>query len=195
MKFTRLYILLIISALPATVFAAPAQDNAFDGRGHQVTDGRDNCVMTKWMDGRNACAPRPAPAPVAQPAPPPRLQLSKEERTVYFDLDKYELKPAERAKLDSLAMRLKGDRYLKKAMIVGYADRTGSRDHNQKLSERRVESVKSYLAAQGVMNLGVAETRGLGDTVPKTNCPDTLKKPDLIACLAEDRRVEIEVVY
>jgi len=34
--------------------------------------------------------------------------------------------------------------------IQGYTDSVGSEDYNQALSERRAESVKSYLTAQGI---------------------------------------------
>lgn len=34
--------------------------------------------------------------------------------------------------------------------VIGHTDSTGSADHNQRLSERRADSVGRYLAAQGV---------------------------------------------
>src|SRR5579862_5863562 len=36
------------------------------------------------------------------------------------------------------------------ALIQGYTDSVGSEDYNQRLSERRADSVKSYLAEQGI---------------------------------------------
>jgi len=55
-------------------------------------------------------------------------------------------------------------------IIEGHTDRLGSPQYNQKLSERRAESVKAYLVSQGV-DRDKIETLGMGKTVPAKFCP------------------------
>jgi OOP family OmpA-OmpF porin len=45
--------------------------------------------------------------------------------------------------------------------INGYTDSTGSREYNQKLSERRANSVKNFLESHGVAS-GIVTAQGFG---------------------------------
>ena len=81
--------------------------------------------------------------------------------------------------------------------INGYADRIGSLQYNQKLSERRADAVKAYLVRQGADG-GKIETMGygkqyVGSMLPVVQC-DQKNRKALIACLAPNRRAEIEVL-
>ena len=71
--------------------------------------------------------------------------------------------------------------------IYGHTDSTGSDAYNQTLSERRAESVASYLASRGVVRARMA-TRGFGESQLLVN-PETSE-----ADRAANRRVEIKVV-
>jgi len=77
---------------------------------------------------------------------------------------------------------------------VGHADRLGSEDYNQILSEDRAEAVKAYLVSKGIEPDRVrAEGRGTRQPVTKPGeCADG-KNAKVIACLRADRRVGIEV--
>jgi len=77
-------------------------------------------------------------------------------------------------------------------VIEGHADRIGSQQYNQKLSERRADSVKSYLVGKGADRNGI-ETIGMGKTVPAKFCPDMKKRSELIACLAPNRRAIVSI--
>ncbi len=77
-------------------------------------------------------------------------------------------------------------------VIEGHADRLGSQQYNQKLSERRADSVKSYLVAKGT-DRNKIETIGMGKTVPAAFCPDNKDRKALIACLAPSRRAIISL--
>lgn len=78
--------------------------------------------------------------------------------------------------------------------VAGYADRIGKDAANQKLSQRRAETVANYLVSKGVAPQAITAT-GYGEANPVTgNTCDAVKgRKALIACLAPDRRVEISV--
>ncbi len=68
---------------------------------------------------------------------------------VFFDFDRYSLRADARATLDRQAAWMK--RYPQvTAVIEGHADERGTREYNLALAERRANSVKDYLASQGI---------------------------------------------
>ena len=81
--------------------------------------------------------------------------------------------------------------------VNGYTDRIGSVQYNQKLSERRADAVKAYLVRQGA-DAAKIQTTGygkmyVGSMVPVVQCSQKERKA-LIACLAPNRRAEIEAL-
>jgi len=103
---------------------------------------------------------------------------------VLFDVDKATLKPGAREKLARVAGIL-GSHPDLKIEIEGHADSTGSEDHNQRLSERRAESVRAYMGQQGIAN-AVVSAVGFGESRPvATN--------GTAAGRQQNRRVEIIV--
>jgi OOP family OmpA-OmpF porin len=78
-------------------------------------------------------------------------------------------------------------------LVTGHTDRIGTQRYNQRLSERRADAVRDYLVSRGVPRDKI-ETLGMGKTqpVPGVVCNQKALKA-LIACLAPNRRVEIEV--
>ena len=95
-------------------------------------------------------------------------------------------------KLDEIAAALNADPSINNVVITGYTDRLGSDKYNQKLSERRANSVKDYLVSKGIAaNRLVAE--GKGKANPVVECHDK-KRADLINCLEPNRRVEVEQI-
>ena len=75
---------------------------------------------------------------------------------------------------------------IKRVMIEGNTDSVGSDAYNQKLSERRANSVKTYLTNKGI-NPGVLDSVGYGESRPvATN--------DTAEGRAKNRRVEFKVV-
>jgi outer membrane protein OmpA-like peptidoglycan-associated protein len=69
--------------------------------------------------------------------------------------------------------------------IVGYTDSTGSRQHNMDLSQRRAQSVASYLTAQGVDGSRLS-TRGAGPDQPIASNATADGR-------AQNRRVEVNL--
>lgn len=145
-------------------------------------------------------APAPAPTPVApKPAPVAVKKQFTLKADTLFAFDKATLTPAGKDALDKLVGEVKDlDPKDGSAIIVGYTDRLGSDKYNQALSERRAEAVKAYLVSQGAPEAALkVEGRGKANPVTGNAC-DEIKntkktRAKLIECLANDRRVEIEV--
>jgi len=108
-----------------------------------------------------------------------------------FDFDKAVVRPEVKAVLDKLAAKLKDSEY-DTLDIVGHADRLGSEEYNQSLSERRAWAVARYLIAQGVPLQKIrVEGHGVSEPLSKPEDCTGLSKKDAIVCLQKDRRVEI----
>lgn len=146
-----------------------------------------------------AAAPRPAatPAPArpAAPAPvpaPARVTLSADS---LFTFDSAAVQPAGRAELDAFAASLRGFDF-DTIVVTGHTDRIGSPDYNLRLSNTRATAVKDYLVNSGDIAASKVTTRGVNGAEPVTTaaqCGPQLTRAQLIACLAPDRRVEVEV--
>jgi peptidoglycan-associated lipoprotein len=94
-----------------------------------------------------AAATAPATAAIA-PGSVQDFQVNVGDR-VFFDYDKFDVKPAGKATLDKQAAWLK--RFGQwKVVIEGHADERGTREYNLALGERRANSVKAYLVNQGI---------------------------------------------
>jgi outer membrane protein OmpA-like peptidoglycan-associated protein len=183
----RIVIAFLAAALTATTaLAAPDnRDTVHNTFGNTVVDSFGKCVHTRWASTTDECAPQA----------PKRVALSQEERTVYFDFNKATLDSEAIGKLNTLATALKSDKQVRQARIAGYADRIGKPAYNEKLSKKRAETVRRYLVSRGFINGRVADTRWYGESMPATNCPDTLTRPELIACLRHDRKVQVDIDY
>jgi outer membrane protein OmpA-like peptidoglycan-associated protein len=83
---------------------------------------------------------------------------------VLFAIGKYDLQPEAREKLAKLSGVVLAHPGLDLA-VGGYTDNVGSDELNQKLSEKRAESVRSYLVAQGLAD-GSVTSQGFGMSMP-----------------------------
>lgn len=139
--------------------------------------------------------PKPAPAvePQAKPEPPKKPAVTNLASTELFEFNKAVLTKEARAKLDSEVIAKLGDlRDVRYIIVNGHADRLGSPQYNQKLSEQRAEAVRAYLVSKGV-DASKVETLGFGKTLPVKACPDQKQRKELIECLSPNRRVVVEV--
>jgi OmpA-OmpF porin, OOP family len=126
-------------------------------------------------------APKPAPAP----APAPVVEEVIVLRGINFDFDKADIKPEYAPILDEAVDILK-ERQGVKVVVEGHTDSTGPEDYNQKLSERRAQSVRDYLAKNGIA-ADRLETKGFGESKPAY---DNATKEGRY----RNRRVEFQVV-
>lgn len=112
---------------------------------------------------------------------------------VTFAFGKATLKPAAATTLDGIYGEIAQVDNVAVA-VNGYADRIGKDAANLKLSQRRAETVANYLVSKGVDANAVTAT-GYGEANPVTgNACDAVKgRKALIACLAPDRRVEVQI--
>lgn len=110
---------------------------------------------------------------------------------VLFDFDKSEIRPDAAETLAKVADILR--RYPKgRAVIEGHTDSKGGDDYNQRLSERRAQSVKQWLQEREKVTEIALETKGWGakkPVAPNTK-PDGSDDPE---GRQKNRRVEIIV--
>lgn len=83
---------------------------------------------------------------------------------VLFDFGKYDLREEARVKLAKLSGIVLAHPGLNLA-VEGYTDNVGSDEVNQKLSEKRAETVQAYLVQQGLPDANVS-AQGFGKTSP-----------------------------
>jgi outer membrane protein OmpA-like peptidoglycan-associated protein len=117
-----------------------------------------------------------------------RYTLSARE---LFDFDRSDLRLPQ-PKLDEIATALQQNPQIDHVTITGHTDRLGGEEYNQKLSERRAQTVKQYLVSKGVEPKRL-EAVGRGESQPVFECKDQ-GKAELIKCLEPNRRVEVEQI-
>ena len=146
-----------------------------------------------------AVAPEPVAAAPVVVVPPPvhrkAVFAADSSADSLFDFGKADVKPAGKNALDKFTTDLHGADY-EVITVTGHTDRIGSHTFNQKLSERRAEAVKAYMVESASIPADKIEAKGVDGTDPVTKpgeCKGNKVTPALKACLAPDRRVEVEV--
>lgn len=159
---------------------AHAKDIVIDSNGHHVLDSFGGCVRTMWDEPTDKCKKM--------------IDVMKmDERIIYFAFDNSMLDKEEQMKLDKLSQIL-SENEITRVKIVGYTDKIGTNEYNQKLSEKRAHSVKTYLDNKVHLDSSPVEVRALGENNPVVSCKG-VKGKEAIKCLAPNRRVEVEVDY
>ena len=116
-----------------------------------------------------------APAPAAAPAPA-RTYL------VFFDFDRADLTDRAR-QIIAEAAQASSTTGTTRIEVAGHADRSGTPQYNQRLSQRRAEAVASELAQRGV-NRSQISVQAFGESRPLVPTADGVREP-------QNRRVEI----
>lgn len=97
--------------------------------------------------GGGAGAATAAPS-TARPAPQ-EFTAVPELADIFFDFDKYDIRPGDAKTLDANAAWLKSNpNHL--VLIEGHCDERGTNEYNLALGERRAKSAMNYLVSQGV---------------------------------------------
>lgn len=184
----------IALALATVAFSASGAVSA------QTIDNWTNPFGDVWMNGTNELCWRdnfwtPATGiagcdgvPVAQaqaPVTAPTATKVVLNADTFFDFDKSTIKPEGRQILDQVASQAESIN-LETLIATGHTDSIGTEAYNQKLSDRRANSVKQYLISKGIDSNRIY-TEGKGELSPVATNKTREGR-------AQNRRVEIEIV-
>ncbi len=106
-------------------------------------------------------------------------------RNIFFDVNKYELKPESTTELDKLVTLLKENPTIK-IEISGHTDNVGQAADNLRLSNNRAESVVKYLVTKGIEKERLS-SKGFGAEQPVADNETEAGK-------AKNRRTELKVI-
>lgn len=119
------------------------------------------------------------------PLQPLDTGMTIELKNVFFDVDKFDLKPESKAECEKLVAFLKNNAKLR-IEISGHTDSDGNKKANQILSQNRAKAVYDYCVNAGIPAARLA-FKGYGDTKPKV--PNTTPENK-----AKNRRTEIKII-
>lgn len=177
---------------------------SLDADGDGVCDTFDQCPNTaagEKVDKSGCSASQAAPASGAARTTPPRARsnrpLSKEGEAlaagetvrlenIEFETNSAKLTRDSEKTLDGIADAL-GDYPDLKFEIGGHSDMTGPADANQRLSQQRAESVRTYMLDHSSLKPENLVAKGYGEAHPLT--PERTE-----AQKKEDRRVELKLL-
>ena len=104
---------------------------------------------------------------------------------IFFDVNKFNLRPESRIELDKLFELLKKNKTLT-IEIGGHTDSDGNAGKNQELSEKRAKAVANYLKMKGI-EITRLKFKGYGATVPRAANDSDKNK-------ALNRRTEVKII-
>jgi peptidoglycan-associated lipoprotein len=146
--------LIACAAIVAAIFVGCAKRPALIGASAPAPTGAAATSTVTAAEVAASPAAPAAPAPVAA-APEPVRPAPKEFvaidalKPIYFDFDKYDIRPADAKVLDTNATWLKSNaNHL--VLIEGHCDERGTNAYNLALGERRAKAAQEYVAARGV---------------------------------------------
>ena len=198
----------LIAAMSASVaFAggAPSQRGGVDGYvssnstkelardadGHCIRAGtwRPALAIPECEGHKHAPAPRKTvkiktPRRIVKQIDPKLVNVTLQAGAL-FDVDKSTIKSRGKEKLDILARKLKETITTENIEIAGHTDSSGSDTYNQRLSQRRAQSVKDYLVSRGVPSEKI-QTIGFGESKPIASNKTKTGR-------ARNRRVEVRI--
>ena len=106
-------------------------------------------------------------------------------KNIFFDVNRYELKPESSTELDNIVELLKENPTLK-IQISGHTDNVGKPADNLKLSNNRAAAVINYLVSKGI-DAKRLSSKGWGETKPLADNTSEEGR-------AENRRTEMKVM-
>lgn len=126
--------------------------------------------------------PMPPPPPVAAPMAPAMAPSPSRTYLVFFDFDRADLTDRARQIVSEAAQASKTTQTTR-IEVAGHADRSGSPQYNQRLSERRAQMVGQELGRLGVPASAIS-IQAFGESRPLVATADGVREP-------QNRRVEI----
>jgi outer membrane protein OmpA-like peptidoglycan-associated protein len=157
----------------------PEPDNDGDG----IADAQDKCPLEaevfNGVDDADGCPD----AGAAQATVTSSAVVISDK--IFFDTNKARIKTRSYAVLDAVAGVLKAYSGLR-VRVEGHTDDRGSADWNEKLSQQRAESVRTYLIGKGV-EADRLEAKGFGTSRPLVEGKNE-------AARSQNRRVEFVII-
>jgi outer membrane protein OmpA-like peptidoglycan-associated protein len=148
-------------------------------RGKTDVDNYNHSIMLGLRYAFNAAPPPPVVAPAPAPAVAPAVTRTY---LVFFDFDRADLTDRARqiiAEAATASTRVQTTRI----EVSGHADRSGTPQYNQRLSERRAAAVAAELERRGVARSAMV-IQAFGESRPLVPTADGVREP-------QNRRVEI----
>jgi peptidoglycan-associated lipoprotein len=100
-------------------------------------------------------------------------------RDIYFDFDRYDVRPGDKAILDENAKWLKANGSAL-VLVEGHCDERGTNEYNLALGERRAKATRDYLVSAGI---DAARITVISYGEERPSCTDRNE-----ACWAKNRR-------
>lgn len=119
------------------------------------------------------------------PLQPIEVNASIVLKNIFFDINKYDLKPESQVELDKVVQLLQENPTVK-IQIEGHTDNVGNAADNQKLSESRAKAVVNYLSSKGIA-LTRLIPKGFGATQP-------IADNNTEEGRAQNRRTELKII-
>lgn len=114
-----------------------------------------------------------------------------EVQNLYYDLAKYDLRQDARQELNKVITLMRDNPNLT-LELGSHTDSRGNDESNQILSQKRAQAAVAYLIDKGDIAKARIVSRGYGENILITNCPDGVK------CSEEDharnRRTELKII-
>jgi OOP family OmpA-OmpF porin len=126
---------------------------------------------------------KPEPMAMPEPMPEPAPEPVARDYLVYFDFDKYNVRPDAASILDRVAEAI-NETGATSVSLVGHTDTMGTVEYNQVLSVERADSVRDYLKSKGVT--APITATGVGESDPRVPTPDQVAEQ-------ENRNVQIRI--
>ena len=159
------------------------------GGGKVESEDRSHSLIAGFTYHFYTPPPPPAPTPVAAPTPPPPpppapapAPALPEVYIVFFAFDKTDITPVAAEVLDRAIADFRRTGFAK-FEVQAHADRAGGDAYNQRLSERRANSVRAYLMQKGIQTSQI-DMQWFGETKPRVPTPDGVQND-------QNRRAEV----
>jgi OmpA-OmpF porin, OOP family len=158
-------------------FGIAALKGCPDSDGDGVADNEDRCPTVKGPLTNKGC-----PVITQEDV----KKITQIANKIFFETNSDKLKTSSLEQLDQLVIIL--NRYeTAKLVIDGYTDSKGTDEYNMTLSQKRTESVKTYLASKGITADRLTAT-GYGEAKP-------IADNNTAAGRSRNRRVELSTSY
>lgn len=169
---------------PRYTWANEAKVQCAIALGYLKSDTRDEDSIRKCQTAAEMMRRLPAPPPpLPAPTPPPACPRQN-PGMVFFEWDSAEV-PADARQTIEFVARNAAPCGWRNFDVVGHADRSGTNEYNQGLSQRRAQAVADLMTSMGIAQTAVT-TAARGEEQPRVPTEDGVRE-------LQNRRVEISV--